>query len=137
MFEALNKLKFRFRRAAATGNAGQMKPPWETVGAPGALGRETCGAVRGVSRRVVIVREPDPEIFEEAIFVVREDFLRGKGVGESELLREARRAAGDYVGAAFGPPPRRPLLLRAAPYIAAGTGAAVFLWLALRCLGVI
>ena len=29
--------------------------------------------VKGISRRVVVVRPPDPSVFEEAIFVVREN----------------------------------------------------------------
>ena len=31
--------------------------------------------IKGVSRRVVVVKSPDPRIFEQAIFIVREDFL--------------------------------------------------------------
>ena len=42
--------------------------------------RETRGAVKGVARRVVIVSDPDPTVFEEAIFVVREDFGGGRTI---------------------------------------------------------
>ena len=29
--------------------------------------------VKGVSRRVVVVKSPDPKLFEQAIFIVREE----------------------------------------------------------------
>ena len=31
--------------------------------------------VKGISRRVVVVKSPDPEIFDEAIFIVRDEYL--------------------------------------------------------------
>ncbi len=55
-----------------------------------------AGLVKGVSRRVIVVREPGAELFEEAIFIVREDCLRG-GVSAEEVMRQARRAAGQYL----------------------------------------
>lgn len=56
-----------------------------------------AGLIKGVSRRVIVVREPGAELFEEAIFIVREDCLRGVGVSAEEVMRQARRAAGQYV----------------------------------------
>ncbi len=64
------------------------------------------GIVKGVARRVVIVRSPDPRVFEEAIFIVREDFAGSGGVSREEVLRQARRAAGDYLREAMPPPSR-------------------------------
>lgn len=61
--------------------------------------------VKGVARRVVIVRSPAESVFEEAIFIVREDAGRAGGVSREEVLDEARRAAGAYAGAVT--PPRR------------------------------
>ena len=55
--------------------------------------------VKGVARRVVIVRSPAESVFEEAIFIVREEAERSGGVSREEVLSEARRAAGAYVGA--------------------------------------
>lgn len=53
--------------------------------------------VKGTSKRVVVVKSPDPKFFEQAIFILRED-LRAKGGGDSlEVLREAQRVADDYV----------------------------------------
>lgn len=62
--------------------------------------------VKGVARRVVIVRSPAESVFEEAIFIVREEAERSGGVSREEVLSEARRAAGAYVGA-VSPPHRR------------------------------
>lgn len=52
--------------------------------------------VKGVSKRVVVVRSPDPKLFEQAIFIVREDALTG-GVTAEDVVREARQVAGRYV----------------------------------------
>jgi len=51
--------------------------------------------IRGTGRRVIVVRSPDPEVFEEAIFVLRED--RMKNAGPQQVMEEARRAADAYL----------------------------------------
>lgn len=51
--------------------------------------------LKGVARRVVIVRSPPDSVFEQAIFIVRED-ARSGGVTSEQVLTEARRAAGAY-----------------------------------------
>ena len=48
--------------------------------------------VKGTARQVVVVKNPDQKLFEQAIFLLREDALE-RGVGERELLEEARRVA--------------------------------------------
>ena len=50
--------------------------------------------VKGVARRVVIVRSPAESVFEEAIFIVREEAERSGGVSREEVLSEARRRIG-------------------------------------------
>ncbi|MBE6948544.1 MAG: hypothetical protein E7456_01735 [Ruminococcaceae bacterium] len=52
--------------------------------------------VKGVSRRVIVIKSPDKNIFEEAIFIVREDALR-RGVTREELVREAQQVANEYL----------------------------------------
>lgn len=51
--------------------------------------------VKGISRQVIVVRSPDPKLFEQAIFILREDAL-GKG-GMSDpgpfCARPSRRRA--------------------------------------------
>lgn len=53
--------------------------------------------VKGNTRQVVVVKSPDPKLFEQAIFLLREDALEKYGVGERELLEEARRVANGFV----------------------------------------
>ena len=53
--------------------------------------------VKGTSRRIIVVKSPDPEVFDEAIFVVKEEFLRSPGVSQDQLLSDARRAAAGMV----------------------------------------
>ena len=45
--------------------------------------------VKGISRQVILVHSPDKELFEQAIFILRDD---AKEVTEEELLKEAERA---------------------------------------------
>ncbi len=47
--------------------------------------------VKGISRQVIVVRSPDPKLFEQAIFILRADAPE-QGITEAQLLREARRA---------------------------------------------
>ena len=55
--------------------------------------------MKGVARRVVIVRSPPESVFEQAIFIVREDVARSGGVSREEVLNEARRPAGPAAAA--------------------------------------
>ena len=45
---------------------------------------------------MIVVPSPDPSIFEQAVFIVRDEYLRGSGRSQAELLRRARQAAGAY-----------------------------------------
>ena len=53
--------------------------------------------VKGITRQVVVVKGGDPAMFEQAIFLVRDDVLAQGGVTEEALLEEARKAACDAV----------------------------------------
>ena len=48
--------------------------------------------VKGISRQVVVIDSPDQKVFEQAIFIVRNDALR-EGVTARALVQEARRVA--------------------------------------------
>ena len=52
--------------------------------------------VKGVSRQVIVVKSPDPRLFEQAIFIVKEEAF-GKGVTAEDVLREAQRVAHGYL----------------------------------------
>lgn len=82
--------------------------------------------VKGISKRIIVVDSPDPKIFERAIFIVREDYSGQHGVSESELLRQARQAAGST--APSGEPGKLWPRLRGFLYAAAGAAAAALAW---------
>lgn len=58
------------------------------------------GLVKGVSRQVIVVHSPDKRLFEQAIFILREDAPR-EGLTDEMLLREAKRAAAHRSGRSF------------------------------------
>jgi len=58
--------------------------------------------VKGISKRVIVVRSPDPRIFEEAIFIVKEDIMTKDGVSSDQLLQEAQRVADGYIRSQVG-----------------------------------
>ena len=45
--------------------------------------------VKGVTKQVIVVNAPDRKLFEQAIFILREDT---PGITDAELLKEADRA---------------------------------------------
>ena len=51
--------------------------------------------VKGISRRVIVVRSPDPRLFEQAIFLVKEDAV--EGVSAEDILDQATDAAERYL----------------------------------------
>lgn len=53
--------------------------------------------VKGVSRRVIVVRSPDPRFFEQAIFLMKEDALNADGVTADQVVAEARQVAAGYM----------------------------------------
>lgn len=48
--------------------------------------------VKGISRQVIVVHSPDPQYFEQAIFILKDDAV-SRGVTEEALLKEARQIA--------------------------------------------
>ena len=63
--------------------------------------------VKGISRRVIVVDSPDPHIFEQAIFIVRNDAATGGGVTSQQLVDQAVRIARNYVRTHGGTVPAR------------------------------
>ena len=53
--------------------------------------------VKGVARRVIVVKSPDPRLFEQAIFIMKEDAFTREGVSADAVVQEARRVADGYV----------------------------------------
>ena len=46
--------------------------------------------VKGTTRQVLVVRPQESDLFEQAIFLLREEALEQHGVTEQALLEEAR-----------------------------------------------
>ena len=46
--------------------------------------------VKGISRQVIVVHSPDPKLFEQAIFILKDEAV-AQGVTEELLLKEARQ----------------------------------------------
>ena len=53
--------------------------------------------VKGITRQVILVKSPDPKLFEEAIFIVKEEAMNREGVSADQVIRQARQAADSYL----------------------------------------
>ena len=93
---------------------------------------EEFPVVKGISKRVIVVKSPDPKVFEQAIFIIREDFAGQSGISEKDVLRQARAAAEGYLGGGKSAGGRLFARLRAPLYAAAGAIAGVVAWFALH-----
>ena len=46
--------------------------------------------VKGISRQVIVVQSPGPELFEQAIFILR-DKAMGEGITDEVLIKQAQQ----------------------------------------------
>lgn len=46
--------------------------------------------VKGVSRQVIVMQSPDPQLFDQAIFILRDEAV-SKGITEDALMKEAKQ----------------------------------------------
>lgn len=79
--------------------------------------------VKGISKQVIVVQAPDPKLFEQAIFILKEEAV-GEGVTDEALLKEAQsviRGANRK---------RRPLYLYGAVWAMGGALLTGLAWLA-------
>ena len=74
--------------------------------------------VKGVCRQVIVVKGPDPRLFEQAIFILKEDAVK-EGITDEALLKEAEHLS--------RPRPRK--IFRQALWTLAGAGATGLVWL--------
>jgi len=58
--------------------------------------------VKGISKQVIVVQSPEPELFEQAIFIVRDEYLHSQGIDQKELMRQANEAASGYLKSSYG-----------------------------------
>ena len=78
--------------------------------------------VKGISRQVIVVDAPEPKMFEQAIFILKEDM---EGITDEALLKEARQAiqGGDKTAR------KRHIWLYGAFWAAAGALATGIAWM--------
>ncbi len=69
--------------------------------------------VKGISRQVIVVHSPEPKLFEQAIFILRDDAIGQEGVTDEALLREAKKLISQ-------PSPRKTKVFYAGPVWACG-----------------
>ena len=79
--------------------------------------------VKGISKQVIVVNSPDPELFEQAIFILNESAMGREGVTEELLLQEAKRLIGT------GRNKKRNFLLSATVWASAGAFATGLVWM--------
>lgn len=86
--------------------------------------------VKGITRQVILVKSPDPKLFEEAIFIVKEEALAREGVSADQVIRQARQAADGYLksGRAWNRQLVRPRWTYAPLWTAVGAAAASAVW---------
>ena len=64
--------------------------------------------IKGTASRIIVVKSPDPGIFREAFFILRDDYFLNRGISQEELLRQAQQSAEGYIRAHLPQsPPRR------------------------------
>ncbi len=81
--------------------------------------------VKGISRQVIVVHAPEPKLFEQAIFILKENAAQ-EGVTDEALLKEAERAI--HIGERF--PNKRKLYHYGAFWASIGAAVTALTWLA-------
>ena len=79
--------------------------------------------VKGISRQVIVVQSPGPELFEQAIFILK-DRAMGEGVTDEQLLKQAQQ-----VIRGGRPEKRRHFYLYGAVWASAGAVLTGLAWL--------
>jgi len=85
--------------------------------------------IKGMSRRVIMVPTPNPELFENAIFILKNEAFE-KGTDPENVLKQAQQIADEYVRTNLEKKKRKlsPLIYTLTGAIAGG-GLLGLLWL--------
>lgn len=122
------------------GRTARKKPPWlykigiRRLDWKHGHNREAALMVKGTNRHVIVVRSPDPQVFEEAIFVLRDEYVQGRSA--EQVMEEARKAAADYLRKNGAPQGRSGRRVWGAVLGIAGALTAGAAWFVLRLIGV-
>lgn len=127
----LGYLKYKFRLSRMN------KRPRERLDWKHMVPQEGYGMIKGTSKRIIVVKSPDPTIFEQAIFIIRDDYLRQSGVSSAQIIKEAQKVADSYVRTKLGG--RKGIFSKnSGPVLAfAGAAASSLVWLAMNLAGVL
>ena len=83
--------------------------------------------VKGISRQVILVQNPDPELFEQAIFILKDEAI-AQGITDEQLLKEARKVTRTPGGASA-----RSVLSQGPVWAALGAALTGVVWLVTAC----
>jgi len=83
--------------------------------------------VKGITRRVIVVK-PENKLFDEAIFIVRDDADAESGVTKDDVVAEAARAAREFVKTGHGIKRGKPRSGRNAFWAGLGAFTASLFW---------
>lgn len=75
--------------------------------------------VKGITKQVIVVHSPEPKLFEQAIFILKEDAV-GEGITDEMLLKEAKKAIHQR---------ETPKFLSGPVWACAGAGVTGLVWL--------
>lgn len=138
MSNAKRDLLSRFRRTRlydpSMNKALPKRLNWEQIESkPRQEGRKV---VKGTSKRIVVVKSPDPKVFEQAIFIVKEDFRGRDGASSSDVLKEAQKVADSYVRNSVNGTHRFFARMKPAAFAALGATLTGITWLVIRLVGI-
>ena len=80
--------------------------------------------VKGISRQVILVEGPEPKLFEQAIFILKDEAVK-EGITDEALLKEAKLAIRGFEG----PGENRMISFRDTVWAIAGALATGLVWL--------
>ncbi len=80
--------------------------------------------VKGISRQVIVVEAPEPKLFEQAIFILKDDM--GEGITDEALLKEAQQV----INLSDKTSRKRKIWLYGAFWTGAGAAVTGIVWLA-------
>ena len=83
--------------------------------------------VKGISRQVILVQNPDPELFEQAIFILKDEAVT-RGVTDEQLIKEAKKLMHSS-----GKLPSRSLFSQGLVWAAMGAALTGAVWLVTAC----
>ena len=80
--------------------------------------------VKGISKQVIVVQSADRKLFEQAIFILSDEAVRGDGVTDDMLLKEAKHLISSRTR-----PQKNNALISPVVFCAAGAFATGLVWL--------